>query len=291
MVPFATLLEWGFYGLVRYIMVWIPYIRPFKVDRYIPIQWWYWCDYWDWLHYNADNGHPDEHWCVCWLKMTLAEFERRVVDLAKRYTDEAKNILLGWIGWIHPAFSSLGSWVNRLQDQVGFHLPSWVSTVARGLDWLRAKVPYAVREGLKTWTELFDSIKESVKEWVRLGYDLAKLYATNAWYWVLEAGSSLVAWRDRVGGWLSYVRGNSYQWIADKLGAGWQWLLGFRRNSRAWIVSWLGEDWQRLIAFKDGPLSFYYNLWVAGWQILASLIADPLAFVLDYLEQAIMNRW
>lgn len=291
MLSLWTILSWTFYGLVRYVMQWIPLITPFKVYRSIPSQWWAYNSWSDWMHYNDNNGGPDERWCKAWLKMCLGELEKRILARAKTVVDNVKSFLIRLVGYIRVGFSNLGAWVDFVQRQVGYYLPSWASNISWALGWLRAKLPLSIRYGWQSWDQLWEGIKTSVKNWAQWMYDLAKQRAYAAWDWVLWTGQSILAWRDRVAGWIDYVRTNTYGWITGYLGAAWYWLVAFRNNPLAWVSQWLGDDWRRLVEFKNGPLTFYYNLWSAGWRTLSDFVADPLGFVLSRMEQAVMDRW
>lgn len=291
MLSLWTILSWTFYGLVRYVMQWIPLITPFKVYRSIPSQWWAYNSWSDWMHYNDNNGGPDERWCKAWLKMCLGELEKRILKRAKAVVDDVKAFLIRLVGYIRVGFSNLGAWVDFVQRQVGYYLPSWASNISWALGWLRGKLPLAIRYGWQNWDEIWEGIKESVRNWARSMYDSAKSSAFAAWHWVLWTGEAILAWRNRVAGWLDYVRENSYQWIRGRLGSAWDWLVGFRNNPLGWISQWLGDDWRKLVEFKNGPLTFYYNLWSYGWRTLSDFVADPLGFVLSRMEQAVMDRW
>lgn len=286
-----TLIDWGFYGLVRYIMVWIPFVTPFHVGKSLPSQWWKYNSYGDWLHKDDNKGGPDEHWCRAWLKMVAGEFESRFIDKAKDVIGDIKGYLLGKLGYIKSGHSSMGSWVGWLNGLVGSALPGWAYSVTWGLGWLRDRLPTAIQQGWKSWDSLFESIKTSVKNWVMAVYDAFKSKALDAWSWVVYSGGMLVSWYNAVKGWIDHFRSNPYGYIAGLLGWGWSWLLAFAAAPVGFVLAWLGNDWKVLQSFAQGPLGFYYNLWSNWADLLCEFVNDPVAFIYARLERALSDRW
>jgi len=290
-VTIFLILDWIFYGLVRYILYLIPLVKAPKVYRRAPLQWWSYNGSWDWSQRNADNGHPNDHWCRSWLEMAFGELQKLATDKARPYVDQVKNWLLDRIGYIRSSFPSLGAWVNWLQRAVGESVPYFAANLAGAASWLYFRLPASVRQGWRDWDAIWEWIKASVRQWAQVRYDAAKGWAWDAVTWVVHAGDQLLRWRDHVAGWIDHVRGDSYGWIVSLLGPGWSWLLGFWANARATVIGWLGPDWPKLVTFSRDCVTFYYNLWSAGWSVLAEFIADPKGFIMDRLEQVIMDRW
>ena len=286
-----TILEWIIYGLLRYVLYLIPVIKAPRVSRSIPSQWWAYNSWSDWLHYNDDGGYPDEHWARSWLGMAFGELQKLATDKARPYVDSVKSLLIGTIGYIKSGFPSLGSWVYWLQQAVGTALPYFAANLGAATNWLYARFPVEIRLGWKTWSQLWDSLKASVRLWAQARYDEAKSWAWSAVQWVWDNGGRLDRWRDRVAGWIDGVRGDPQGWVISLLGPGWAWLSGFWANARATVIGWLGPDWPKLVTFSRDCVTFYYNLWSRGWDTLGEFIDDPKSFILDRLEQVIMDRW
>ena len=286
-----TILDWILYGLLRFVIFLIPWVKAPEVSRSIPSQWWAYNSWSDWLHYNDDDGHPDEHWCRSWLEMAFGELAKYATDKARPYVDQVKGVLLDVIGYIRGGFSSMGSWVNDLQNRIGTGTLSFASNLRDAASWLYFKLPYGIRGGWQSWDQLWDGIKASVRQWAQDRYDDARSWAWSAIAWVWDNGGRLDRWRDRVAWWIDDVKGDPYGWIASLLGPSWAWLSGFWANARATVIGWLGPEWPKLMTFGRDCASFYYNLWSKGWQSLGEFTDDPRAFVLDRLEQAVLDRW
>lgn len=286
-----TLLSWILYGLVRFVFVLIPYVRAPKVSRGAPSVWYKYNSWTDWSHRDDDNGHPDERWCRSWLEMAFGELAQYATDKARPYVDQVKGMLLDVIGYIRSGYSSLGSWVNHLQSRIGEGTLSFASNLRNAASWLYFKLPYGVRSGWQSWSEIWDGIKASVRTWAIDRYDQARAWAYDAALWVNQVGDVIRRWRDDVAGWIDWVRYDSRGWVIGWLGWTWDWLEEFVYSGRATVLGWLGPDWPRLVTFARDCIGFYYALWSAGWRVLGDFVADPRAFVLDGLERAVMDRW
>lgn len=311
--PIWTILEWFFYGIIRYIIFWIPYLTPPAVERGAPWQWWRYNGWSDWQHHDDNNGGPDEHWLQCWFRMIAGEAKLLVIEEAKDIVEVASDVLRGLIGTVRGGYASISEWLSVVSARLGWSLPSWASSAIGGLIWLYLKLPQTIRDGWQSWSDIWESIKYSVRAWARDRYDAFRDWADWAWDWVVDRGQTLWSWRDRIRGlidsfvtdpygfvvgllgaawlWVLSFFNNPYGYVTGLLGAAWGWLLAFRSSPVSWVVSWLGDTWSDLVAFRDGPLTFYYNLWSTSWELISDFVSDPFGFVIDHLEQAIIERW
>lgn len=285
------ILDWILYGLIRYVLYWVPLVKAPRVDRGAPASWWRYNSYWDWEHKDDDGGYPDEVWINSWLEMAFGELRRLATEEAKPFIDAAKNALVSLIGYIRPGFGAMGSWVNWLQTAVGYALPTWLSNIANGLDWLRNTFPAGVRFGIQTWDQLWESIKSSVRSWAMARYDQFMAWASQNLDWIRVWGETLKQWRDSVKGWIDRVRYDPRGYIREVLGAGIDWLLAFAVAPVGIVLSWLGPDWPRLQTYARDCLDFYYGLWSRGWRTLGEIVDNPKEWLLARLEQAILDRW
>lgn len=287
----ATLLEWFFYGLIRYILLWVPLVNPFPVDRAIPNEWWFYNDFLDWLHRDDVGGGPDEQWLQAWFRMVWGEAKKLVNSEAQRYTDAAKQWLRDRIGYIKSGWANLGSWLLFVEQRIGSFLPSFAPTVSEGLNWLRSRLPETIRNLWQSWDQLFDSIKQSVEMRIRSLYERTKEWAAYAYDWVIAAGRILDAWRQRVQGFLDALRNDPYGTVTGWLGEAWQWLREFRNRGRDQVLEWLGPDIGPLLTFARDCVVFYYNLWSLGWQELGAFVEHPGEWLYDRAERILINRW
>jgi hypothetical protein len=286
-----TILEWVLYGGIRFVMLWIPGIVPFRVDRPCPTSWWRYNSWSDWNHKDDNRGGPDEHWVNAWFRMVIGEFERLILEEAKPYVDKARDALRSLIGGIRSGFSNMGSWIQWLNDRVGYLLPFWASSLGGGLVWLYDRLPAGIRQGWQSWEQIFENIRSSVRSWVQSVYDEAKGLAFWARDWIRTSGGFVHQWVSDVRTWVDGFRRDPGGYVRSLLGSAWAWLVGFWQNGRGIVLGWLGPDWNRLVTFSQNALTFYYNLWSKGWRILDQIVSDPRAFVADVLEQALEDRW
>lgn len=291
MTDLWTLIDWFFYGLIRYVLFWIPLVTPFGVNRVIPSAWWRYNNLGDWYHRNDNNGGPDEHWIQCWFRMVFGEALALAVERASSLVGSLESRVLEWIGGFPAHFLSLGGWIDYLRGFVGEHLPWWADNVVAGLDWLRDRLPPDIRYGWRSWFELFRGIKDDVRVWVESYVAYFHDLAVLAWSWVADNGGVLDRWRDHVAGWISGVRADPYGFVVGQLGDSWSWLRGFRDRGREQVLDWLGPDIHSLLAFGRDCVGFYYNLWSVGWEELGEFAQDPRHYLMDRLEQAVIDRW
>jgi len=290
-VTIWTILDWILYGLIRYVLSFISWIPTPTVDRGPPSEWYKYASYYQWYWHDDDGGRPTTAWCEQWLEMAFGELAEYAIDRARPYVDQAKNYLRGLIGYIRSGFPSLGSWTNWLQNAVGEAVPYFAANLAGCASWLYFRLPAEIRQGWRSWSDIWEWIRESVRVWARSRYDAATTWASRAWDWTLHTGAILRRWQERVEGWLDHVRHDPYGWIVGYLGWSWAWLLGFASNARDTVIGWLGPDWPRLVTFSRDCVSFYYNLWSAGWRVLGEFVTDPRSFLMDRLESAVLDRW
>lgn len=285
------ILGWAFYGAIRYVLFWIPLVTPFRVDIGIPASWWRYNGWSDWEHRDDNNGGPDEHWLNSWFEMVIGEFKRLIIHEADEALSAAKRYLLGLIGGVQAGLGSIGGWAQKLDDWIGGYVPGWAGTISGGLNWLRVRLPEAIRYGWDSWAGIFASIRQTVYDWVRARYDAFRDLAHRAWSWVLGDGSLLKRWYDRAAGWIDAFRVNPYGYITGLLGGAWSWLLAFRDRGREIVLGWLGPDMPPLLTFARDCVTFYYNLWALGWRELGEFVSDPLGYLYDRAERILVDRW
>jgi len=288
---FWDILNFIFHGILQYILFWTPVLRTLSVGYSPPWQWYRYNSFNDWYGHIDSNTRPDEHWIRQYLEMSFGEFKALVLREAKPYVDAAKNTLLAVTGYARAGFRNIADWSYWLERLFGYPLPWWASSVKSGLLWLRGKLPAGIREAWMTWDAIFDGIKNTVKNWATARYDQARQRAFGAYDWIVDLGDGLRQWRDRVAGWLDYVRNNPYHFIASALGATWGWLVWFARRPLEIVTFWRGPEWPKLLTFSRQCLNFYYNLWARGWRVLGDFIDNPLGFLYSRIEQMLVDRW
>ena len=285
------ILDWILYGLIRYVLSFISWIPTPTVDRGPPSEWYKYASYYQWYWHDDDNGRPTTAWCEQWLEMAFGELASYATKKARPYVDQIRDKLRGVIGYIRSGYSSLGSWVNHLQNRIGEGSLSFASNLRNAASWLYFKLPYGVRAGWETWDQIWDGLRAKVRSWAQARYDTAKSWAHSAIAWVNTTGDQLRRWREQVSGHIDRLRSDPYGYIVGYLGSAWSWLSGFASNGRDTVLGWLGPEWPTLVTFGRDCVTFYYSLWSKGWEDLGEFIDDPKSFVLDRLEQAVLERW
>lgn len=272
-------------------MLWAPFIAPLPVDINPPWQWYRYSSWNDWYDNLDDDNRPNEFWLSRWFVMVVHEARLHGTTLAEQYTNGVRDWLLSVIGPLRAGFPSTGDWLWYVDSMVGFNLPGWVVSVVWGLDWLRDKLPVSIRDGWQTWSEIWDTIKASVRDWAIARYDAAKWYAELYYAWRVAVGDWLSSWYLEVRDWVLAFKFDPYYTITGYLGGAWDWLIWFASSPQTIVASWLGWEWQVLGVFARDCLTFYYNLWADGWSELASLVSDPLTWVYDRVEAVVIDRW
>lgn len=287
----GLLVDWFFYGFIRYVVYWIPLLTPPSVNRAMPWQWLKYSSIWIWLQKGANKGGPTEAWLQDWFRMIFGEALLLAEITAMPYVDRAKEVLESAIGSVASGIGSLSAWIGQVQGWLGLPLPWWSGTVHNGLTWLRGKLPQGIRDAWQTWDGIFDGIKSYARDWVMARYEQAKTWARTAFDWAVNAGQSLITWRNRVAGWIDAFVANPYGTIVGYLGYAWQWLSGFQVNGRAIVLGWLGPNIYKALKFARDCSVFYYNLWHRGWRVLADLVDDPVEYLYSRIERMLVDRW
>lgn len=284
-------LDWLFYGLVRYVLWWIPVVQPFPVDRSVPRHWWEYNTWTDWYLHLDGNKRPDEHWCRQWLEMTFGEFKRLVADVADSFTRSVRDALLRLIGYVRSGYASLGQWVDKIEERAGTYLPWFASTLSGGLTFLFNLLPTGIRQQYQSWDDLFRGIRDGAVAIVRNLIDEARRWASEARSWIFTQGQHVYEFYTDVQRFVRDFKNDPRGTITRLLGSAWTFLAAFALSPVGIVLSWLGPDWQGWVTFNAGPAAFLYNLWSTHHDEIARLFSEPREWVMSRLEQAIMDRW
>ena len=286
-----TCFEWAVWGIYQYARLIIPVINPDPVDMSPPTVWWVWNSWSDWYQHKDWHNIPDEHWIRRWLWMCIQCIRVSFESGIKNLIDRSRDGIMRLVGYARGGFGTLSDWVDHLHRVTGGFIPGWTSSLANGLDWLRNRLPAPIRDAWQSWDQLFESIRESVRQWVRSTYDWVVTLGRNAWDWAQNQGERVKRWVDSVQSWIDRFRADPYGTITQTLGAAWSWLLGFYRSGRDQVLAWLGPDIGKLLTFGRDCVTFYYNLWARGWSFLGDLIDDAGRVILNKAISEIEKRW
>jgi hypothetical protein len=245
-------------------------------------------EYRDWCHSYAPSST-----CAYYVGDAATKaFEAWLDDLIQDARDSIERWTRAITGYIPDAYDSIANWISSTKELIGNNLPQWAYTVAAGLGWLHDKFPQSIRDGWKTWTEIWDQIEDNVAQWARDRYDAAKDWASSAWGWVQDAGSTLKGWYDTASDWLDDFRQNASERVRGWLGDAWDWLVRFWNDPYGTIATTLGQTWDDLVIFRDDALSFWYNLWGSHASEIGEFWEDPLQWLWDKAEDWILdNVW
>lgn len=291
MATFSDAIGCLLHGLLQRILIWIPLLRPSKEARSKPPDWWYSC--WDWStwYYNIDaDGYPSETWCDLYIRCVWRHIKSFILAEAEIALQGVKNFLRDLIGYISPAFSSLGAWVNSIALKVGWSLPDWATSVVGGLWRLWGLFPDSISEARQTWDQIWENIKQAVKSWAHARYEDARQWATRAWDWLTGIGQAIEQWWRDFSIWLGELARHPYAVVTQILGSAWHFLVDFWQNPTQKVIDWLGPTWPRLHTFARDCLAFWYNIWGTSAAVLVELLDDPLEFIWIRAEQFILRK-
>lgn len=291
MYSFTDIVRWFLHGLLQRILVWIPLVNPLAENRYHPPSWWYDCYGWvDWYYHINEAGQPNEHWCELYISCAWVHIRDHILGKAGEALQGVKDFLLGRIGYVHWAYSSLGSWVDAVSNKVGWSLPSWASSVIGGLWRLWNSLPTGIRNAWTSWDQIWDNIKLAVIRWAQARYEDARRLSFNAWNWLVGIGQQIEQWWRFYSNWLGNLASRPYAVLTQTLGSAWYFLMDFWQNPSQKVISWLGPTWRQLFIFARDCLRFWYNLWGSSASLLVELLDDPLEFVWQRAEHFILRK-
>ncbi|GAH18076.1 unnamed protein product, partial [marine sediment metagenome] len=156
MPSFWDVIGWILHALLQYVLFWIPVLKPLPEPGVPPWPWWIYNTWNDWFWHKDYEGRPDEHLIRQYLEMAFGELKRLTLHEANNALDDAKNWLHGLIGYVRGGYSSLGSWVNALNDRLGDWLPDWAGNVGWGLNYLKNLFPGMIKYGWGSWSDLWE---------------------------------------------------------------------------------------------------------------------------------------
>jgi hypothetical protein len=218
---------------------------------------------------GLDGNHRPYDWLVdialegCWRMLEVWTGE--VGDYARTKAQDWTRAL---VGYAERGFDTIQRWLHDADTRLGTWLPWFANSAVHGLDWLCKKLPASIQSGWRTWEELWESIKQSVRDWALARYDEIRTwwYSTRSW---------IEDWLQRVATWYSAVHAFVDDWIG---------------NWRTRILDWLGSEYRRLLEFCRGPLDFWYNLWSWYGSWLGTFLADPIRYLYDHAENWILEH-
>jgi hypothetical protein len=223
---------------------------------------------WLWDH-GLTNGKPDWYWCFHYTGCARVHFENWVFDK----TDSARDTAVSWVraftGYVRYGYTRFEYWVDTIWNRVGAYSLWWADNLTAAADWLRNKLPDEIRSSWSTWSDIWEGIKDAVKDWARARFDAAVVWATDAWAWVIGTGNLLKSWWDTAAAWLD----------------------DFRQNAYERVTTWLGTTWTRAVTFFRDAGTFWYNLWGSYATEIGAFWADPLGWLYDRAEAELVRRW
>jgi len=265
----VDILRLWWHGKWQRALLFLPLVKPERESRKAPAWFLVWFASWVWTQTLDSDDRPTDLWLYYYDFAVEGTWAFWADDLKKTAVNDALWWVAGWTGKPKHGYYTLEQWLDAIRNRVGSWVPGWTSTLAQGLDTLFWKLPESVRGGYSSWEDLWQGIKNSVKDWARARYDATVSLVGDLWYWIAYTGSLLSGWYDNVGIWISE----------------------FKQNPSGVILGALGATWGRLVTFDQGPLSYYYNLWGTFRQNLSDFLADPLGFVYDRAEAFLVSKW
>ena len=289
----GSIIGWAVYWVWQWIRYLLPdiIIRPDRVGSNPPYWWYSFASWSDWAYCVGYDGIPRACWYDHYREALIAALGAWVSEVGDWASSAATNAVKGWLGYIWYGYSSFSSWLLALWRRVGEVLPGWAYNVADALNRLYLWIPSQIRYGLQSWSSLFDSITNGVKDWVRSIYDYARGRALAAWDWIIASGQTLTWWYNSAHSWLDDFRYNASVRVRGWLGSAWDWLVGFSQNPAGVILAQLGVAWIRLRLFAENAVTFYFNLWSEYASEIGEFWGDPLGWLYDRAEDYLVSKW
>jgi hypothetical protein len=284
---------WTLDGVWQWIRKEVPdwIIEPRHVSRGPP-GWWGSVKTWgDWYYCVASDGHPQSCWFSNYIDACWKLLGKWIDEAADDVGDAVSGAVRSWVGYVQGGFSNFSDWIKWLQGLTGGYLPWWASSLADAADRLYWWLPAEIRQGYTSWSDLWEGIKASVRDWARARYDDAKAWADGAWQWVLNQGATLKGWYDAAGAWLDDFRQNASERVRGWLGTAWDWIVGFWNDPYGTITGTLGDSWEALKTAARDALPFWYNLWGSYADEIGAFWGDPLGYLYDRVEDFLSDKW
>ena len=266
---FTDIISIWWHGQKQTILYYAPFVEPEKELGAAPP--WFTEVYPDWLwdYYLDQERRPTETWLYNYNYAAKETLHDWLDQLKSDAVSDAGNWVWSWTGGPDHGYSTLADWLEAIRTRVGTWVPTWADNLASGLNDTFYRLPQAIRNATASWDDIWNNIKDSVKSWAQDRYDDAKTWAINAWNWVTQQGNTLTSWYDNVASWVN----------------------AFKQDPYGTITGWLGATWGKLHTFAQNALDFYYNLWGSYAQRLSDFLADPGQFIVDWLEQRLIQLW
>jgi len=266
---FLDIINIWWHGQKQTILYYAPLIKPEKELGAAPPWFTEVWPGWLWDYYLDSERRPTETWLYNYNYAAKQTLKGWLDQLKADAVNDAAAWVWSWTGGPAHGYTTLAAWLEAIRSRVGTFVPAWTFNLAAGVNDLYWKLPEGIRNLSTSWNQLWDSIKQSVKDWAKERYDSAKATVQTVWEWVTVQGQTLTNWYNSVAGWVN----------------------GFKADPYGFITGHLGDTWRKLRDFARDALDFYYNLWGASAQELSNFLADPGGFILEKAENEIIKRW
>lgn len=288
-----TIVGWYLFGLIQWVRHTVPdfIVRPERVSRYPPGWWTHYASWGAWFYCVGDDLYPRDCWFDAYFQAVWLALGHWVEEVGQWALGQARDFTRGITGWVQWGYSTFEHWLNAMRLRLGTYVPHFGADLADAANWLYLRLPSSIRHGLRSWADIWQSIRDDVIEWVQTAYGNAAGLALAAWTWVTETGQTLKAWWDNAHDWLDDFRQHTRERITSILGDAWGWLVSFHENPYHRITSILGPTWQRLASFGQEAVTFYFNLWGSHWREIGAFWADPLGWLYDRAEAFLLDKW
>jgi hypothetical protein len=254
--------------------------------------WWYKFKTWEQWYYALDeNRRPRTSWFTAYADCAAQWLGYYVDEVGDWARDKALTLVRIFTGFVQFGYDTFERWINVIWSRVGSFVPFFADNLADAAIRLYNMLPFEVRQGLRTFAQLFSQLADDVKHWAELRYNDVRDWYNGARLTVEQWIGQVREWWLSAKDFLDDFRHNPYGRIRQWLGSAWDWLVSFWNDPFGTITRYLGETWTRLYNFARDCLSFWYNLWGSHASEIGAFWDNPLRWVYDRVEDFLISKW
>jgi hypothetical protein len=232
---------------------------------------WQWTHVWDNNLYdcNASNCdcRPSLNFALLFRAAARDRLEDWIANKSRGIAEPLVNAVSNLLGSLAHGYTTFSSWLEIIRSRVGTWKPWWSTNLANAADKLYSWLPASIRGNHSTWGELWESIKEDVRNWASLQFDAAKTWVANTAPWLITGYNTVRAWYDLVS----------------------TWITSFKNDPYGTVAGWLGIAWTYWLTIRDEIANFYNDVWIPFKVSLHDFLDHPVLWLYDRFDEEAEN--